>query len=149
MANKRFSVKILAKSVYGVIKAEFNDNEPTVVGVFLIILAVIIGFATTFGFMFSLIFGVTYIVPYFADYFDYILGYSNEFNCTKDHSLAKTYELFHSKSGAIKEGCHYGGVYLILFILFITMTPFITYVIYQLYHSITRKYNEEMTAHSA
>lgn len=148
MANKRFNVKILAKSVYDVIKAECDNKEPTAVGIFLIILCVIIIVATIFCLFFLLIFGVTYIVPYFADYIDYILGYSNEFNCTKDHSLGRAYELFFSES-AVKQGCHHGMLYLFLLILFLTITPFITYVIYQLYRSITRKYNEEMAVHSA
>ena len=146
MANKKFNPKILAKSVWHGI-AESSDNE-AVFG-FYILLGVIAMAALAFTCVFSFIFIINYTVPYLADYVDYLWGYSNEFKCTQGHSLARTYELFLSKTDVIREGCGHGGLYLFLLVLFLTLTPFMGYVGYQIYRSITRKYNEEMAAHTA
>ena len=127
--------------------SESSDNEA--VCCFYIILGVIAMAALAFTCVFSFMFIINYTVPYLADYIDYLWGYSNEFKCTQDHSLARTYDLFMNKSEVIKPGCGHGGFYLLLLVLVLTLTPFIGYVVYQIYHSITRKYNEEMAAHTA
>ncbi len=150
MPNKQFNLRILFKSVYNGIYDACNNNEA--VAMFFVIIASILITTFVFGTIFTLILSVIYIVPYLADYVDYMLGKSYEFNCIKDHTISKLITEFFSNNRnkvLIKDGCGHGLSYLFLIVLFLTLTPFVSYVIYQIYRSVTRKYNEEIAAHTA